>query len=161
LLFRARPRPVAPPAPGRRPMGWDHHGWRHHQRWWHDSHRRCGHRGAAPAAGPQRTTRTEAREPGTPPLAAGQRRRKPARLATGGGSGASPASGKREMESLDRGVIRHQTQRRQGLRRVAAMFGLDPGSIRSSLPFHAGSAAVKLNASADHRRPTMLNTGVM
>ena len=67
---------------------------------------------------------------------------------TGGAGGASTvASGKREMESLDRGVIAIN----QGGGKVYVgwrMFGLDPGSIGFNVyRATAGAAAVKLNAS--------------
>ena len=66
---------------------------------------------------------------------------------TGGTMGGTPASGKREMESLDRGVIAIN----QGGGKVYVgwrMFGLDPGSIAFDVYRSTGdAAAVKLNPS--------------
>jgi len=67
--------------------------------------------------------------------------------ATGGAAGGTVTAGKREMESLDRGVIAIN----QGGGKVYVgwrMFGLDPGSIAFNVyRTTAGAAAVKLNAS--------------
>jgi rhamnogalacturonan endolyase len=90
-------------------------------------------------AGPGGTTRTGGAATGGLTITGG--------AATGGAMGGTPASGKREMESLDRGVIAIN----QGGGKVYVgwrMFGLDPGSIAFNVyRATAGAAAVKLNAS--------------
>jgi len=90
-------------------------------------------------AGPGGTTRTGGAATGGLTSTGG--------AATGGTVGGTPASGKREMESLDRGVIAIN----QGGGKVYVgwrMFGLDPGSIAFNVyRATAGAAAAKLNAS--------------
>jgi len=79
---------------------------------------------------------------------------------TGGAGGASTvASGKREMESVDRGVIAMN----QGGGKVYVgwrMFGLDPGSIGFNVyRSTAGAAAVKLNTSPITATTDYVDTG--
>jgi rhamnogalacturonan endolyase len=81
-------------------------------------------------------------------------------VGAGGAGGASTVvSGKREMESLDRGVIAIS----QGGGKVYVgwrMFGLDPGSIGFNLyRSTAGAAAVKLNASPITATTDYVDTG--
>jgi len=80
-------------------------------------------------------------------------------MATGGVVGGTPASGKREMESLDRGVIAIN----QGGGKVYVgwrMFGLDPGSIAFNVyRSAAGAAAVKLNTSPITATTDYVDTG--
>jgi rhamnogalacturonan endolyase len=80
-------------------------------------------------------------------------------VATGGAIGGTPASGKREMESLDRGVIAIN----QGGGKIYVgwrMFGLDPGSIAFNVyRSTAGAAAVKLNASPIAATTDYVDTG--
>jgi rhamnogalacturonan endolyase len=80
-------------------------------------------------------------------------------LATGGAVGGTPASGKREMESLDRGVI--AINQSGGKVYVGwRMFGLDPGSIAFNVyRSTAGAAAVKLNASPITATTDYVDTG--